>query len=249
MDSLKETDNLATKPSKRPRIEVDEELMRQMIAGQAPLDSKVIRRIPEPEAENTDAPEGKTSETVSGASAPTAERTDANTQTSDVKELAGFRRKKIPLPDFERTFFAPADCRNRSAIYISAATKYKVSAILHLLGMRIQGLQLWSQYAALCNRNLQRRVELSPREEEQQTTILNRQCDKRLLWVSDMDVAKRLASEPQNVAFSTIATSKTPGMEIRNTRPRAIRNGLAYFHLRRLIDYRRETCNRRCLSD
>ena len=69
MDSLKETDNLATKPSKRPRIEVDEELMRQMIAGQAPLDSKVIRRIPEPEAENTDAPEGKTSETVSGASA------------------------------------------------------------------------------------------------------------------------------------------------------------------------------------
>ena len=55
MDSLKETDNLATKPSKRPRIEVDEELMRQMIAGQAPLDSKVIRRIPEPEAENTDA--------------------------------------------------------------------------------------------------------------------------------------------------------------------------------------------------
>ena len=56
MDSLKETDNLATKPSKRPRIEVDEELMRQMIAGQAPLDSKVIRRIPEPEAENTDAP-------------------------------------------------------------------------------------------------------------------------------------------------------------------------------------------------
>ena len=54
MDSLKETDNLATKPSKRPRIEVDEELMRQMIAGQAPLDSKVIRRIPEPEAENTE---------------------------------------------------------------------------------------------------------------------------------------------------------------------------------------------------
>ena len=134
MDSLKETDNLATKPSKRPRIEVDEELMRQMIAGQAPWDSKVVRRIPEPEAENTDAPEGKTSETVSGASAPTAERTDANTQTSDVKELAGFRRKKIPLPDFERTFFAPADCRNRSAIYISAANKHKVSAILHLLG-------------------------------------------------------------------------------------------------------------------
>ena len=45
MDSLKETDNLATKPSKRPRIEVDEELMRQMIAGQASLDSKGISRM------------------------------------------------------------------------------------------------------------------------------------------------------------------------------------------------------------
>ena len=39
MDSLKEKDNPAPNPAKRPRIEVDEELMRQMIAGQAPLDS------------------------------------------------------------------------------------------------------------------------------------------------------------------------------------------------------------------
>ena len=94
MDSLKETDKPAPNPSKHPRIEVDEELMRQMIAGQAPLDSKVVRRIPEPEEENTDAPEGNTSETVSGASAPTAEKTDVDTQTTTVKEPAGFRRKK-----------------------------------------------------------------------------------------------------------------------------------------------------------
>ena len=49
MDSFKEKDKLAPKPSKRPCIEAAEELMRQMIAGQAPLDSKVVRRIPEPE--------------------------------------------------------------------------------------------------------------------------------------------------------------------------------------------------------
>ena len=134
MDSLKEKDNPAPNPAKRPRIEVDEELMRQMIAGQAPLDSKVVRRIPEPEEENTDAPEGNTSETVSGASAPTAEKTNVDTQTTTVKEPAGFRRKKIILPDFERTFFAPVDCRNRSAIYVSTRTKHKVSEILHLLG-------------------------------------------------------------------------------------------------------------------
>ena len=133
MDSLKETDKPAPNPSKHPRIEVDEELMRQMIAGQAPLDSKVVRRIPEPEEEDTDTPEGNTSETVSGASAPTAEKTDVDTQTTG-KESAGFRRKKIALPDFERMFFAPVDCRNRSAIYVSTHTKCKVSAILHLLG-------------------------------------------------------------------------------------------------------------------
>ena len=79
MDSLKEKDNPAPNPAKRPRIEVDEELMRQMIAGQAPLDSEVVRRIPEPEEENTDDPEENTSETVSGASAPTAEKTGIST--------------------------------------------------------------------------------------------------------------------------------------------------------------------------
>ncbi|MEI3584406.1 MAG: DUF3408 domain-containing protein [Alistipes shahii] len=134
MDSLKETDKPAPNPSKHPRIEVDEELMRQMIAGQAPLDSKVVRRIPEPEEEDTDTPEGNTSETVSGASAPTAEKTGRHSTASTVKEHSGFRRKKLTLPDFERTFFAPVDCRNRSAIYVSTRTKHKVSEILHLLG-------------------------------------------------------------------------------------------------------------------
>ena len=134
MDSLKEKDNPAPNPAKRPRIEVDEELMRQMIAGQAPLDSKVVRRIPEPEEENTDDPEEKTSATASVASAPTAEKTGIDSATSTVKEHSGFRRKKLTLPDFERTFFAPVDCRNRSAIYVSTRTKHKVSEILHLLG-------------------------------------------------------------------------------------------------------------------
>lgn len=134
MASLKAENNPAPNPSKHPRIEVGEELMRQMIAGQAPLNSKVVRRIPEPEEEDTDALEENTSETVSGASAPTAEKTDVGTQTTSVKESAGFRRKKIALPDFERTFFAPVDCRNRSVIYVSTQTKRKVSAILHLLG-------------------------------------------------------------------------------------------------------------------
>ena len=134
MNSLKEKDKPAPNPSKHPRIEVDEELMRQMIAGQAPLDSKVVRRIPDPEEEDTDSSEENTSETASGASAPMTEKTVVGTQTTTVKEPSGFRRKKLALPDFERTFFAPVDCRNRSAIYVSTHTKHKVSEILHLLG-------------------------------------------------------------------------------------------------------------------
>ena len=98
------------------------------------MDSKVVRQIPEPEEEDMDALEENTSETVSRASAPTAEKTDVDIQTTTGKESAGFRRKKIALPDFERTFFASVDCRNRSAIYVSTRTKHKVSEILHLLG-------------------------------------------------------------------------------------------------------------------
>ena len=140
MDSLKEKGNSAPNPSKHPRIEVDEEMVRRMIAGLAPLDSKVGRRIPELEEEDTDAPEENTSETVSRVSTPTTEKTDVGTQTSSVKESPGFRRKKIALPDFEQTFFSPVDCRNRSTIYVSAQTKGKVSAILHLLGNELTRL-------------------------------------------------------------------------------------------------------------
>ena len=52
MDSLKEQTRPATKSSKPPRIEVDEEMVRRMIVGLASLDSKVVRRIPDPEEED-----------------------------------------------------------------------------------------------------------------------------------------------------------------------------------------------------
>ena len=42
MDSLKEKDKPETKPSKHPRIEVDEEMMRRMIAGLVPMDSPAV---------------------------------------------------------------------------------------------------------------------------------------------------------------------------------------------------------------
>ena len=100
MDSLKEKDNPAPNPAKRPRIEVDEELMRQMIAGQAPLDSEVVRRIPEPEEEDTDAPEENTSETVSGASAPTAEKTGIDIHCEYRKRTFRFPSEKAHATGF-----------------------------------------------------------------------------------------------------------------------------------------------------
>lgn len=130
MDSFKEKDKLAPKPSKRPCIEAAEELMRQMIAGQAPLDSKVVRRIPDPEEKNTDAPEENTSETVSEASAPTTEKTDVNTQTTTGKEPAGFRRKSSRC----RTSNAPSSHRwiavtvRRSMSAPKPSTKYRKSS-------------------------------------------------------------------------------------------------------------------------
>ena len=130
MDSLEEKDKPAPKLSKSPRIEVDEELMRQMIAGQAPLDSKVVRRIPEPEEGTEETAQEPVPKSEVDESSPSV----VPAAVAAGKDAFGFRRKKLTLPDFERTFFAPVDCRNRSAIYVSTQTKCKVSAILHLLG-------------------------------------------------------------------------------------------------------------------
>ena len=78
------------------------------------------------------------------------------------------------LPDFEQTFFASVDCRNRSAIYVSAQTKRRVSAILHLLGNDNTRL------TALVDNILRFVMDIYRDElnylherEEQQTTVLN----------------------------------------------------------------------------
>ena len=73
--------------AKKPRIEVDEELMRQMIAGQAPLTSKVVRRISDEDPEDTqDAPQ---------------ETPDAEEQSSPSDDRPESRhRRMIPVPDY-----------------------------------------------------------------------------------------------------------------------------------------------------
>lgn len=87
--------------AKKPRIEVDEELMRQMIAGQAPLTSKVVRRISDEDPEDTqDAPQ---------------ETPDAEEQSSPSDDRPESRhRRMIPVPDYERTFLSPANYDSRA---------------------------------------------------------------------------------------------------------------------------------------
>ena len=97
MDSLKETDKPATNLPKaspyRSRRGADASDDRR--TSPSGLKSRPDR-IPEPErGKYGTPPEGNTS-------APAAEQTNVDTQTTTVKEPAGFRRKKIILPDFER---------------------------------------------------------------------------------------------------------------------------------------------------
>ena len=107
--------------AKKPKIEVDEDLMRQMIAGQAPLTSKVVRRIPDDEPEDThDAPR---------------ETPDAEEQSPSSDDGSESRhRRMIPASDYERTFLAPANFDNRASLYVGTATKRKLLEIFKRIG-------------------------------------------------------------------------------------------------------------------
>ena len=80
--------------------------------------------------------------------------------------MSGLLRKKLTLPDFARTFFAPADCRNRSASYVNAQTKRNVSAILRLPGDDTTRLTaLADNMLRFVHRHLSQHAELPSREE------------------------------------------------------------------------------------
>ena len=129
--------------AKKPKIEVDEDLMRQMIAGQAPLTSKVVRRIPDDEPEDThDAPR---------------ETPDAEEQSPPSDDGSESRhRRMIPAPDYERTFLAPANFDNRASLYVGTATKRKLLEIFKRIGGE-RLTSLYRQYSAVSYRSFPRR--------------------------------------------------------------------------------------------
>ncbi|WP_304952273.1 DUF3408 domain-containing protein [uncultured Alistipes sp.] len=99
--------------AKKQNPRIDEELVRQMIGGQAPLtENVVVDTDSEPQPEDAPPPEA--------ASAGTAEP----------------RRRRAALPDFKKTFLLPQDNTrtSRSSIYVSAHIKRMITEVVKKIG-------------------------------------------------------------------------------------------------------------------
>jgi len=112
--------------ARKPATEVDEELVRQMIAGQIPLATKVSK------------PTSEDSDTKNTAIEPVSEEnrgeTDQNGITATTAYRDSRRKRNKMIPDYERTFLVPTDYGIRASLYVSASTKRKILGILKRIG-------------------------------------------------------------------------------------------------------------------
>ena len=102
--------------AKKPKIEVDESLVKQVIAGQLPITTKVTRVIPE------QIPSGTATDAIPAEppSVPAAQEPR--------------RRRTPPLSDYERMFLTPVEYGIRATLYVNASTKRKILEILKRIG-------------------------------------------------------------------------------------------------------------------
>lgn len=125
MSQITKQPKTSAKTSSKKQVIIDEAIVRQMIAGQVPPSGNIIQEDP-------DIPEDTPAADITEQTLP------AEQLQSDLSQMSGTtsepRRKRILLPDFEQTFFAPVNYRYRAAIYVSAETKRKVLEVLHMLG-------------------------------------------------------------------------------------------------------------------
>ena len=121
-----------SKRSSRKRVEMDEDALQEMLLGRKLAVTKVAQESPKQDNENPTAPEEAVQETESEI-ADSDEKAPGDAESAP--DNSGFQRKRILLPDFEQTFFAPVRCANeRSAIYVSNKTKRRTLEVVHLLG-------------------------------------------------------------------------------------------------------------------
>ena len=140
MDSLKETDKPAPNPSKHPRIEVDEELMRQMIADRPLWIRKSSAGFP---------------------SRKKAQKKRFRSLCQNPRSTNRFRRSSLPLwlrgkmhPDFVVKSSRYRILNARSSLRWIAATALRSMSVPEpstkyrkystCWGMRVQGLRPWS---------------------------------------------------------------------------------------------------------
>lgn len=121
--------------AKKPKVEVDEEAMRQMIAGLIPQTADITREVtasPEQEENLEEIVAAETSNHGIAAIPKSAPTNLGNTSAS--VPPGNWRRKSVVLPDYERTFLVPADYNIRASIYVSAETKRKILEIVKKIG-------------------------------------------------------------------------------------------------------------------
>ena len=104
--------------TRKSKVEVDEALMRKMIAGEVPLSTNVMREVQETER--------KTEDRVNTAA---REITHLPTTALDAR-----RRRMAAIPDFEQTFMTLMEIRQRAALYVSIGTKRKILEVVKKIG-------------------------------------------------------------------------------------------------------------------
>lgn len=116
--------------AKRQKTEIDESLIRKMIAGEASPREKSTQ-------ENTST---KESPELPDPAEPVPEPETATADAPAVDELPqsftaeNRRRRTMPLPDYEQTFLQPVNYDLRASLYVSRATKLKVLEIVKKIG-------------------------------------------------------------------------------------------------------------------
>ena len=108
--------------AKKTKVEVDEGLVRQVIAGQLPLTTKVTREIEDPAQQEP------------GAEPDVAARDSEEAQDIPTPAPEPRRRRTMVIPDFEQTYMTRHDIHVRSALYVSIDTKRKVLDVVKKIG-------------------------------------------------------------------------------------------------------------------
>lgn len=126
--------------ARKTKVEVDEEMMRRMIAGLVPQTTDITREVAVPpevqEPEHEAGKIGRAECPARSTAAKPATEASAPENAAPGASPDSRRRRSIVLPDYERTFLVPADYDVRASLYVSAETKRTILDIARKIGGR-----------------------------------------------------------------------------------------------------------------